>query len=157
MAKSDWGAYWDAFVDACGRCTYCDADLDVGRTAETFRYHVDHLIPRQAGGANTQLNAVLACHPCNHVKKHWDPRELGETHSAPRDAAERRRYIQRVRDELTARRRAWQGAWASDVAAMVAEARGRGTSLPKTVVAVRPSPSGARSSSPSSRRTTLPS
>jgi hypothetical protein len=38
MAKSDWGAYWDAFVDACGRCTYCEADLDVGRTVETFRY-----------------------------------------------------------------------------------------------------------------------
>lgn len=137
MAKSDSGAYWDAYVDARGRCAYCDANLDVARTAETFRYHVDHLIPASKGGADVRLNAVLACHPCNHVKKHWDPREPGETDSAPRDEAERSRYIQRVSDELTARRRAWKAAWASDVAAMVAEARGRGTSLPETAVARR--------------------
>jgi HNH endonuclease len=131
MAKSDWRFYWDAFVDARGRCAYCDADLDVARTAETLRYHVDHLIPRQGGGANTQLNAVLACHPCNRVKKDWDPRDPGQDHSAPRDADERRHYIQRVRDELRLRRRAWQTAWAPDVAAMVAEARGRETNAPE--------------------------
>jgi hypothetical protein len=125
MAKSNWPTYWDAFVDARGRCVYCKVELDILQMAETDRYHVDHLIPKQAGGANTRINYVLACHPCNHVKKHWDPREPGETHSAPRDEPERLRYIQRVRDELTTRRRAWQLAWATDAAKMVAEARGR--------------------------------
>ena len=29
--KGPWRRYWDAFVDAGGRCVYCLNDLDVAR------------------------------------------------------------------------------------------------------------------------------
>ena len=45
-------------------CVYC------GSTAETAgsHLHLDHLVPRVAGGADTADNLVLACRSCNRAK-----------------------------------------------------------------------------------------
>jgi 5-methylcytosine-specific restriction endonuclease McrA len=48
-------------------CAYCS------RPADT----VDHLLPHSRGGANTWLNTVAACTPCNHRKANRTPPEAG--------------------------------------------------------------------------------
>ena len=49
---------------AGGRCEYCQAPQ--GICAYTF--HVDHIVPRSKGGADTLANYALACFPCNNAK-----------------------------------------------------------------------------------------
>ncbi|WP_250004182.1 HNH endonuclease [Actinoplanes sp. M2I2] len=47
------------------RCAYC------GRAAST----IDHVLPRSRGGANSWLNTVAACYPCNQRKGNRTPAE----------------------------------------------------------------------------------
>ncbi|MDY7085580.1 MAG: HNH endonuclease [Actinomycetota bacterium] len=47
------------------RCAYC------GRVAST----IDHVLPRSRGGANSWLNTVAACYPCNQRKGDRTPAE----------------------------------------------------------------------------------
>jgi 5-methylcytosine-specific restriction endonuclease McrA len=46
-------------------CAYC------GRAATT----IDHVLPRSRGGANSWLNTVAACYPCNQRKGDRTPSE----------------------------------------------------------------------------------
>jgi 5-methylcytosine-specific restriction endonuclease McrA len=48
------------------RCEYC------GVTAEQsgWGFEIDHFLPRSAGGSNSVLNLVRACHRCNQAKSH---------------------------------------------------------------------------------------
>jgi 5-methylcytosine-specific restriction endonuclease McrA len=47
------------------RCAYCN------RAAST----IDHVLPRSRGGANSWLNTVAACYPCNQRKGNRTPTE----------------------------------------------------------------------------------
>jgi hypothetical protein len=50
---------------ALNRCEYCRLHQDY---EPYYRFHVEHIVPRQHGG-NSQLdNLALACHHCNHHK-----------------------------------------------------------------------------------------
>lgn len=49
-----------------GRCAYCRDRLAAG-------FHVDHIIPRAAGGSNERSNLQLACADCNIAKGAKDP------------------------------------------------------------------------------------
>lgn len=44
------------------RCRYC------GASAETTELHMDHVVPRAAGGRDTADNLVTACVACNYGK-----------------------------------------------------------------------------------------
>ena len=46
---------------AGNKCEYCG--LAHGR--EPLPFHIEHIIPRQHGGANVAENLALACHHCN--------------------------------------------------------------------------------------------
>ena len=51
-------------VRAAGRCEYCHAPQAlIGQT-----FHLDHIIPRSAGGQTTPENLCLACSHCNIAK-----------------------------------------------------------------------------------------
>jgi 5-methylcytosine-specific restriction endonuclease McrA len=43
------------------RCQYCSATAESSGSA----LHLDHLVPRSAGGEDTAENLVLACRSCN--------------------------------------------------------------------------------------------
>lgn len=43
------------------RCVYCGATQE----SSGAHLHLDHLVPRAAGGADTADNLVLACRSCN--------------------------------------------------------------------------------------------
>src|SRR4051794_37840684 len=47
------------------RCEYCRIHQD---DEPYFRFHVDHIIPQQHGGAKTESNLALCCHFCNKRK-----------------------------------------------------------------------------------------
>jgi hypothetical protein len=44
------------------RCEYCRLHQD---DAPFYRFHVEHVIPRQHGGDDDPANLALACHHCN--------------------------------------------------------------------------------------------
>jgi hypothetical protein len=44
------------------RCRYC------GATSATSQLHIDHVLPRSAGGDDSAANLVAACADCNHGK-----------------------------------------------------------------------------------------
>lgn len=47
---------------AGNRCEYCH----MGQDDEPFyRFHIEHIIPRQHGGTDDLTNLALACHSCN--------------------------------------------------------------------------------------------
>ena len=46
---------------AAKRCEYCGLAQD----QELLPFHVEHVIPRQHGGAGASDNLALACHHCN--------------------------------------------------------------------------------------------
>lgn len=46
---------------ADNRCEYCGLEQE----KEPLTFHVEHVIPRQHGGADTADNLALACHHCN--------------------------------------------------------------------------------------------
>ncbi|MBI3796634.1 MAG: HNH endonuclease [Deltaproteobacteria bacterium] len=49
---------------AAGRCEYCQApQILIGQV-----FHLDHIIPRSAGGQTTTENLCLACSHCNIAK-----------------------------------------------------------------------------------------
>ena len=44
------------------QCEYCH----IGQDAEPYyRFHIEHIIPRQHGGTDDSDNLALACHHCN--------------------------------------------------------------------------------------------
>ena len=47
---------------ADGRCEYCHVRQDAD---SFFTFHVEHVRPRQHGGATDESNLALACHHCN--------------------------------------------------------------------------------------------
>lgn len=47
---------------AGGRCEYCRLHQE---DEPYFRFHVEHIIPRQQGGDDDPRNLALACHRCN--------------------------------------------------------------------------------------------
>lgn len=51
------------------RCRYCGREV-VTNAAESApeKATLDHVIPRAAGGANTQVNLVTSCYACNQLK-----------------------------------------------------------------------------------------
>jgi hypothetical protein len=49
---------------AAGRCEYCG----LAQAQEPLPFHIEHIIPRQHGGADTPDNLALACHHCNLLK-----------------------------------------------------------------------------------------
>lgn len=54
-----------AVLRAEARCEYCG----INQTSEPlFRFHVEHIIPRQHGGASSLDNLALACGWCNRHK-----------------------------------------------------------------------------------------
>jgi hypothetical protein len=48
---------------AAGRCEYCHAPQLIGQA-----FHLDHIIPRAAGGATSAQNLCMACSHCNIAK-----------------------------------------------------------------------------------------
>ena len=48
------------------RCVYCGTDL---RNAAPADLTLDHLLPRSAGGDNSNENLVLACRSCNSARQ----------------------------------------------------------------------------------------
>jgi len=50
---------WDR---AANRCEYCLIPQDAD---PFYRFHVEHIIARQHGGADEDSNLALACHHCN--------------------------------------------------------------------------------------------
>lgn len=42
-------------------CEYCRAPQGIGG----YQFHLDHMIPRDAGGTDDPSNLALACGPCN--------------------------------------------------------------------------------------------
>lgn len=44
------------------QCLYCGRDL---KDAEPGEMHLDHLLPRSAGGKNGEANLITACRACN--------------------------------------------------------------------------------------------
>jgi 5-methylcytosine-specific restriction endonuclease McrA len=46
------------------RCEYCRSPQRVSG----YRFHLDHVIPRTAGGSHVPSNRALACAPCNLAK-----------------------------------------------------------------------------------------
>jgi len=59
------------------QCTYCGVGLEFKegwRDDPAKEYPtVDHVVPRKRGGGDTNLNAVLACMPCNRRKRTRHP------------------------------------------------------------------------------------
>ena len=49
---------------AKGRCEYCRAPQDIA----AYTFHVEHIVPRVAGGADHPTNAALSCWSCNSAK-----------------------------------------------------------------------------------------
>jgi hypothetical protein len=47
---------------AAERCEYCRIHQDAD---PFFRFHIEHIIPRQHGGSTDATNLALACHHCN--------------------------------------------------------------------------------------------
>ena len=47
-----------------GRCVYCGAT----EASSGAHLHLDHLTPRNAGGADVASNLVLACRSCNSAR-----------------------------------------------------------------------------------------
>ena len=50
---------------AQGRCEYCRAPQDVC----AYTFHLEHIVPRSKGGADTPGNGALSCWPCNSAKR----------------------------------------------------------------------------------------
>ena len=50
---------------ANNRCEYCHLSQDVGAV---FRFHIEHVRPRQHGGDDNLENLALACPNCNWAK-----------------------------------------------------------------------------------------
>jgi len=46
------------------RCEYCRAP----QRAFNWRFEVEHIVPRKAGGSDEADNLALACHVCNRIK-----------------------------------------------------------------------------------------
>jgi hypothetical protein len=44
------------------RCEYCGLSQEADRF---FRFHVEHIVPKQHGGSDDRSNLALACHHCN--------------------------------------------------------------------------------------------
>lgn len=55
-----------------GRCAYCREKLGAD-------FHVDHIVPRSAGGSNKRANLQLACSGCNIAKGAKDPVEFAQS------------------------------------------------------------------------------
>ena len=53
-----------------GRCFYCDrGPIDVGAPGTRGNiFHIDHIVPKDAGGPDHLSNYVPACHSCNSSK-----------------------------------------------------------------------------------------
>ena len=49
---------------AQGRCEYCHAPQDIA----AYTFHVEHIIPRAKGGADSPANGALSCWSCNSAK-----------------------------------------------------------------------------------------
>ena len=47
---------------AAERCEYCRIHQD---DDPFFRFHIEHVVARQHGGATVESNLALACHHCN--------------------------------------------------------------------------------------------
>jgi hypothetical protein len=47
---------------AAERCEYCRMNQDCD---PFFRFHIEHIVPRQHGGPTDAANLALACHHCN--------------------------------------------------------------------------------------------
>ena len=47
---------------AGNRCEYCRIDQN---DDPFFRFHIEHIVARQHGGATVESNLALACHHCN--------------------------------------------------------------------------------------------
>lgn len=57
-----------------GLCFYCGTQLrHPVKPSYLQLMHVEHLVPRQAGGPNHMLNLVPSCHSCNSAKSAKDP------------------------------------------------------------------------------------
>jgi len=52
-------------------CQYC------GRSLESKKLTLDHVVPRSRGGGSTWENLVACCHPCNNRKADRTPIEAG--------------------------------------------------------------------------------
>ena len=85
------------------RCTYCRRDM-LGHVDTYHRlWEHDHIVPRHAGGADTEENTALCCLPCNRIKGTWDPRDM-----AGQDAT-LGELIEAVRGYVHERRGFWLG------------------------------------------------
>ena len=47
---------------AAGRCEYCLIRQDAD---PLLAFHIEHIVPRQHGGATVDANLALSCHHCN--------------------------------------------------------------------------------------------
>lgn len=53
-------------------CTYCRRSL-IADPISYDAWHRDHLVPKSAGGDDSEANLVLACKPCNFIKGEYVP------------------------------------------------------------------------------------
>jgi len=97
LTPADRSAVWSFFEN---RCAYCDRRLDPGGREG----HMDHLIPRSAGGLSTRSNTVLACRFCNGDEKRdeaWEPFLRRKAPSAEAFELRRDRVLRWVESENT--------------------------------------------------------
>ncbi len=74
VATGDWGER-DARISARAnfKCEYCDLDL-LGSVRAYKEWNKDHIVPRSAGGSDSEDNIALACRICNFsLKNRWNP------------------------------------------------------------------------------------
>lgn len=51
-----------------GLCAYCEEPMDITTCNKPNSPSIDHVIPRAAGGCDSEFNLVCACRKCNTQK-----------------------------------------------------------------------------------------
>jgi 5-methylcytosine-specific restriction endonuclease McrA len=59
-----------------GKCAYCGCNVSLNGGGNTFKMHVDHIIPRAHGGRNNVRNYNPSCKPCNALKRDYSIEEF---------------------------------------------------------------------------------
>lgn len=54
-----------------GKCAYCGCNVSINGGGDTFKMHVDHIVPRAHGGADNVRNYNPSCKPCNILKRDY--------------------------------------------------------------------------------------
>ena len=91
MPRKGWPD-WDVYVKRGCVCEYCGFDGTEYRAWQQLQ--IDHIIPQNSAGANSEMNKAVACQGCNRDKGFYDPRN-GQAFNEPPDEITRSELIER--------------------------------------------------------------